>query len=66
MYTQQAGITLAAAELAELRKITKFQGKNTIFNEHPVYSKSIQDVISFPCLEAGMSLYMYVAMDCKN
>ena len=28
--------TSAGAELAELRKITKFQGKNTIFNEHPV------------------------------
>ena len=24
------------AELAEFRKITTFQGKNTIFNEHPV------------------------------
>ena len=28
--------TSATAELAELRKITTFSGKNTIFNEHPV------------------------------
>ena len=28
--------TSAAAELAEFRKITKFKGKNTTFNEHPV------------------------------
>ena len=31
--------TSAAAELAELRKITTFKGKNTIFNEHPVSSE---------------------------
>ena len=28
--------TSAAAELAECRKITTFEEKNTIFNEHPV------------------------------
>ena len=28
--------TSAAAELAELRKITTFKEKNTIFSEHPV------------------------------
>ena len=28
--------TSAATELAELRKITTFSGKNTIFYEHPV------------------------------
>jgi len=28
--------TGAAAELVEFRKIPKLQGKNTIFNEHPV------------------------------
>ena len=31
------GQTSASAELAEFRKNTKFQGKNTKFNEHPVY-----------------------------
>ena len=34
MYTHQAGS--AAGELAKFRKITKFSGNNTIFNEHPV------------------------------
>ena len=33
VYTHQAG---GAAKLAEFRKITTFEGKNTIFNEHPV------------------------------
>ena len=36
VYTQQAGITSAAAELAEFRKIRNFKEKNTIFNEHQV------------------------------
>ena len=33
--------TSAAAELAEFRKITTFEGKNTTFNEHPVYTRSL-------------------------
>ena len=34
---QTKQITSAAAELAEFRNITKFQGKNIICYEHPVY-----------------------------
>ena len=34
--------TSVAAELAEFRKITIFEGKNTIFNEHPVAKLKIQ------------------------
>ena len=32
--------TSAAAELAEFRKITKFEGKTTLINEHPVVNAS--------------------------
>jgi len=37
VHTWQVKITGATAELAEFRKITTFEGKNTISNDHPVY-----------------------------
>ena len=38
--------TSAAAELTEFRKITTFEGKNTIFHEHPVLPNRLSRMTS--------------------
>ena len=63
--------TSPAAELAEFRKIINFQGKNAIFNEHPVYKYAFSvhgqgklDVVVV--VEDSLDAWVYLFFGLKN